>query len=305
MADGGAAARARWCDVVRQTIILNEPVRNRIGLIGHRCVRVAYGGAADLACHRQIAFQQYGRHLQHVADIVEAVADVVGRQQLANVDLQRQQVANGVRVFCAIESMERRPSGIGSGLCYTIAFVLDRRDQLIIADFGWARHADGRHFAAAQLAQDLLPGLAIGIESGEVQRFQIQFRFGLGTEMASVAIDFRGLPKSLWIKCRAMGRSWFAPTLICPPTISLSRAKERHRSITNRLPPVLGFESCVAPPTCIRKEAYTTHALITSSGCRFGPDFLGKNDPQDRLVEDIEGTLAEPSRAGGRPCRIW
>ena len=91
--------------------------------------------------------------------------------------------------------MESRASGIGSDLRHTITLGLDSRDELLIGGLLGPRHADRRHFAAAQLAQDLLPSLAIDVEMAEVQGLQVQFCPRLGTEMTGVAIYFRGLPK--------------------------------------------------------------------------------------------------------------
>ena len=65
--------------------------------------RVADGAPADLGRRRHVARHQPGRHRQHVADVVEAVARIVGRQQRAPIDLQPQQVAHGVRVFRPVE----------------------------------------------------------------------------------------------------------------------------------------------------------------------------------------------------------
>ena len=141
--------------------------------------------------------------------------------------------------------MERRASGIGSDLRHTIAFALDSRDERLVRHLLGTRHADRRHFAVAQLAQDLLPSLAVVAEIGEVQGLQIEFCLCLGTKMAGVAIDFRGLPKCLLIKYRAMARLR-PPTWIFPPTKML-RARGLRPSITCRLQQVLGFESCVAP----------------------------------------------------------
>ena len=41
-----------------------------------------------------------------VGDVVEAVRDVVLRQQLVGVDVDRQQIPNGVRIFLAIEPVQ-------------------------------------------------------------------------------------------------------------------------------------------------------------------------------------------------------
>jgi hypothetical protein len=53
--------------------------------------RIGNGVVGEIACRGKIPFHQQGRYLQHVTDIVEAKADVVSRQQLRNVNFDRQQ----------------------------------------------------------------------------------------------------------------------------------------------------------------------------------------------------------------------
>ena len=80
-------------------------------------VAIADRQAADLLRRRQIALEQRRRDLQHVGDVVEAVARIVGRQQRRDVDVgdvERQQVAHGVLVFGAVQPVERPvPPGFG------------------------------------------------------------------------------------------------------------------------------------------------------------------------------------------------
>src|SRR5215472_7121105 len=84
VANNRPAARADRRFLV-QPIELLEPVRNRIGLILHRHRGIADSRPGDFARRCQIAFHQQGRYAQNVADIVEAVTDVVGRQQVVDV----------------------------------------------------------------------------------------------------------------------------------------------------------------------------------------------------------------------------
>ncbi len=183
---------------------LNESSRNVVGLIGDRKLRIADCERADLACRREIALQQQRRHLQHVGDIVESVADVVGRQQLRNVDVEREQIANGVGVFGPVEAMERGAPGIGFDLRQAIALGLDSLDKRGVGGGVGPRHPRRRHLAAAQLAQHLFPSGAVLAEVGEVQRLQVQSGPRLGTEMAGVAIDLPGSPDRLLVKRLAM-----------------------------------------------------------------------------------------------------
>jgi hypothetical protein len=78
MANCSAATRANR-RIFAHAIELLERALNCVGLILHRHRGIAHSRAADLACRRQLALLQERRYRQHVSDIVEAVADVVGR----------------------------------------------------------------------------------------------------------------------------------------------------------------------------------------------------------------------------------
>ena len=65
---------------------------------------VADREARDLRRRRQVLLEQRRRHAQHVRDVVEAVAFVVGRQELGRVDLEAEQVADRVAVLGAVQA---------------------------------------------------------------------------------------------------------------------------------------------------------------------------------------------------------
>ena len=159
----GAAARADG-RVFAQAFDLLQSVRNGVGLIGRGHRDIAYRLPADLGCGRKIAFHQQGRHAQYVSDVVEAVTDVVGGQQLRDVNLERQQIANGIPVLRSVEPVERGASRIGLDLRQAIAPGLDILDERVVGGRIGPRHADRRHLAIAQLARQLLPRDAVGLE---------------------------------------------------------------------------------------------------------------------------------------------
>ena len=74
---------------------------------------VADGEPADLAGRLEVALHDDRGHEQQVGDVVEAAADVVGRQQQVDAELARQlleteQVANGVAVLGARQAVHER-----------------------------------------------------------------------------------------------------------------------------------------------------------------------------------------------------
>ena len=54
----------------------------------------------------EVLVEERRRHLQHLGDVVEAVAQVVLRQQRRGIDLETEQVAHRVRVFAAVQAMQ-------------------------------------------------------------------------------------------------------------------------------------------------------------------------------------------------------
>ena len=117
--DENAAARAEWqlveVDVLRKLsghlVCLNRTGRR---LIADR-------EAADLACRAQVPFDECRRDVQCVGHVVKPLADFVGRQQRGDAHssrqaVERQQIADRVLKFGAVEAMDRRnPAGVRTG----------------------------------------------------------------------------------------------------------------------------------------------------------------------------------------------
>ena len=66
----------------------------------------------DLLRRVQVLLHQHRRNREHVADIVEAVAQVVGGEVLLRTEIHRQQVADGVGVFRPVEPPRSHVAGI-------------------------------------------------------------------------------------------------------------------------------------------------------------------------------------------------
>ena len=84
-----------------------------IKLVGHS-IQLAVGRsrssnreARHFLCGVEIALRQKRGKLQDSRDVVKAIADLVGRQQGAAVDVERQKVADRVLVLGSIQPMER------------------------------------------------------------------------------------------------------------------------------------------------------------------------------------------------------
>ena len=87
------------------------PERSRDGVM-----RRVHEALADIGCPKrcadhllgggQVHFQQDGRGREHFRDIVKPVADVVGRKLVGRMQVEADQVANGVIVLGAIEAAD-------------------------------------------------------------------------------------------------------------------------------------------------------------------------------------------------------
>ena len=81
-------------------------------LADRRRLRIAERQRADPLGRRQVALEQHRRDAQHVGVVVEPAARIVGRQHRRDVDVEREQIAHGVRVLGAIQAMGQRTAGI-------------------------------------------------------------------------------------------------------------------------------------------------------------------------------------------------
>src|SRR4029450_7258458 len=69
----------------------------------------------DLFRGGEVFLHQHGRHRQHVADVVEALARVVDGEVLVGAEVHAKQVADGVGVFGAVQASQRDAARVGTG----------------------------------------------------------------------------------------------------------------------------------------------------------------------------------------------
>ena len=117
MRHGDAAARAE-----RQPFHVRELVARarRVSLAAGPGVRLADRAHRDGARRDHVLLDERRRHLQAARDVVEVLDLFVLRQELARVDVEREQIADRVRVLLAVQPL-RRDRGIA---------VLARRDRV-------------------------------------------------------------------------------------------------------------------------------------------------------------------------------
>ena len=118
--------------------------------------------ALILRRRRQIALEQCWRDAQQPGVVVEPAGGILGREKRGGVDLERQQIANRIRVLSPIEAVQPRRTRLWSTWRRRVQRGFEPRCQCVVGGLVRSRHACGRHGAGAQLAHDLLPDLRVG-----------------------------------------------------------------------------------------------------------------------------------------------
>ncbi len=119
--------------------------------------RGADGFLADGARGHDVLVEEGRGNFQGVGNIVEAVADVVGGEQGGGVDINAEEVAHGVRVFGAIETVNADAAGVevrGAGLVERGFEIGGERVDGFGRGLGCA---GGRHHASAEFADGAFP----------------------------------------------------------------------------------------------------------------------------------------------------
>ena len=127
-----------------------------------RHLGIAHRHRADALRGGDVPLEQQRRRLQRRRDVVEAEVGAVARQQLGDVDVEREQIANRVAVFGAVQTVDH----VAARACCAPAHArssdaASQRREADVLGFGRVRHALRRHGAHAQLAQHALPGLGV------------------------------------------------------------------------------------------------------------------------------------------------
>ena len=153
---------------------LRRVLAHAIDLAHRRRLRVADRERADAAGCREIALEQHGRQAQHIGDVVEAGARIIGRQQRSRVDLEGQQVADGVGVLGAVQTMDQRTARLGRRESRAVELRRERGEKHLLVRVRRGRHAGRRHHACAHFADDLLPRVAVGPDVGQIDLLEDQ-----------------------------------------------------------------------------------------------------------------------------------
>jgi len=142
--------------------------RHGVRLRADRGRRVSDGQCAHAVRRREIALEQRRREDEQIAYVVESERRVVRGQKRRDVDLEIEQIANRVRVLCAVQPLERRCARIGLGR--RVERRLEPAREAFVGRRGRPRRVRRRHRASPQLPDDALPDLRIAVNGGRVER---------------------------------------------------------------------------------------------------------------------------------------
>ena len=139
---------------------------------------------------RHVLFHEHRRERQHVGNVVESVAGIVLREVVGRAQVNAKEFFDGVVVFGAVQASRGDPAGIERSRRVN-AFELPcqpRRHRLTLL-FRRLLFLERRHFAAAKLADDLVPLLAMRDEGrAGVKRLQVEIVLLLLVAVAGKAV---------------------------------------------------------------------------------------------------------------------
>ena len=118
------------------------------------------GGVDDLVGGGEIFFEEDGWEREHIADVVEAVAGVVGWKIVGRFKIHPDEITDGGVVFGAIQAAEHDATGIGMGRVQLKELLFNKTADEIALGVGRKNGAVvGRHFVTAHVGEHEFPFL--------------------------------------------------------------------------------------------------------------------------------------------------
>jgi hypothetical protein len=134
---------------------------------------------------------------QHVADVVEAVARIVRRDQVGHFHLHAQQVVERVLILDPVEPPQGHPPGVGILRIHGKHRVVDPRQQLVALGGGRLILVERRHQPVPDVIADAFPKLAVGLHFGDrVEAIERQLAL---TDAVAVTVMAEGLQHGLYL----------------------------------------------------------------------------------------------------------
>ena len=192
--------------VVADPLVLAQVLVDLEDLRGRLERGIAHRQPGDLARGGQVPLGQHRRDRQHVGDVVEAEARIVRRQQRSLVDVEREQVADGVGVLGPVQPVHGvAPAGVGTLGGGRVDAVGDPGGQPVVGGVVGPRPVGRRHRAGAELADDLFPDLGLMGVAPDAREVEALQRQSGGQGPVVVAADAVA-PEHLAVLCRGIRR---------------------------------------------------------------------------------------------------
>ena len=191
-----ATARAER-EVLALPSILHD-VDRHLERVHPRCRRRQAGREArDVTGHRQVALEVRPRDGQDVGEVVEAaVGRLVAGQERLDVDVQREEIADGVVVLGAVEPMHGVDAArIGIGQPRGVEPGLEQGGHGPVGRRVGPRAAGGRHRFRAQLLDDALPELRVVGRARGIRRVEGEARRAQPLVVAADAVAVEDRPR--------------------------------------------------------------------------------------------------------------
>ena len=162
MPHGNAAARTKR-KVLAEPRVLDQQPWDVVGLDRRAGQRPAQRLTRDFLRGRHVPIQECRRNRQHIGNVVEPVLiGIVGGKQRADVDLDAEEIADGVGVLRAVQAMHRRTAGIHVRGGRAVEGRFQSGDKCERSRRIGPRPTRWRHRTGAQLPHNLFPRVGVG-----------------------------------------------------------------------------------------------------------------------------------------------
>ena len=168
MTDRRTATRAERKRLVHPDV-LRQQRRDAVDRRRRFHAHIAHHEGGDLAGRRQVARHVGGGDRQHAGNVVEPVAGVVGGKQRTCIDVQPQQVADGVGVMRLVHATDRARPYLRRAFINGVNRALDPRHNRGPGGSIRLWHTAGRHGHCAEPPPNLFPRLRAGGDVVDIQ----------------------------------------------------------------------------------------------------------------------------------------
>ena len=151
-------------------LILRQVLPHREGLGDCGLMHVPDRKRAHGLGRGEVALEERRRHAERIRDVIEAVGRVVRRQERRDIDIERQQIANGVGVLRAVEPMQERTSGMRVRVGLAVERRFQERRQRVQRCAVGLTSALGWHRSRVQPPEHLLPQRRIAAHASRHRR---------------------------------------------------------------------------------------------------------------------------------------